>query len=75
MSSKQSIEDTCKQIGQIFQNKLHILINNDRMFGEYASTIEEKTSSEKDIVDIWEEVIMMNLVNLMRIRGDYYYIH
>ncbi|UJR16650.1 hypothetical protein I4U23_003550 [Adineta vaga] len=69
MSSKQSIDDACKQIGQLFQNKLHILINNAGIFGERVSSIEEKTPSGKDVVDMWEEVMMVNLVNLMRITG------
>ncbi|CAF4579927.1 unnamed protein product, partial [Rotaria socialis] len=50
MSSKQSVEDACKEIGQIFQNKLDILINNAGIFGESISSIEEKTPSGKDVV-------------------------
>ncbi|CAF1332090.1 unnamed protein product [Adineta steineri] len=69
MSSKQSVDDACKQIGQLFQNKLHILINNAGILGEHISSIEEKTSSGKDVVDMWEEVMNVNLVNLMRITG------
>jgi NADP-dependent 3-hydroxy acid dehydrogenase YdfG len=56
-------------MGQIFQNKLDILINNARIAGEDVSSIEEKTPSGEDIVDMWEEIMMVNLVNLMRITG------
>lgn len=69
MSSKQSVEESCKQIGQVFQNRVDILINNAGIFGESISAIEEKTPSGKDVVDMWEEVMMVNLVNLMRITG------
>ncbi|CAF2748892.1 unnamed protein product [Rotaria sp. Silwood2] len=69
MSSKQSVEDACKQIGQVFQNKLDILINNAGMIGESVSAIEEKTPSGKDVVDMWEEVMTVNLLSLMRITG------
>ncbi|CAF1017870.1 unnamed protein product [Rotaria sordida] len=69
MSSKQSIEDACKQISHIFQNKLDILINNAGIAGESVSAIEEKTPSGKDVVDMWEEVMMVNLLGLMRITG------
>jgi len=65
MSSKQSVEESCKQIGQVFQNRVDILINNAGIFGESISAIEEKTPSGKDVVDMWEEVMMVNLVNLM----------
>jgi NADP-dependent 3-hydroxy acid dehydrogenase YdfG len=69
MTSKVSIDDACKQISQVFQNKLDILINNAGIFGERVSSIEDKTPAGKDIVDMWEEVMMVNLVNLMRITG------
>ena len=69
MSSKQSVEDSCKRIGEIFQNRLDILINNAGIYGESCSAIEEKTPTGKDIVDMWEEVMMVNLVNLMRMTG------
>jgi len=69
MSSKQSVEESCKQIGQVFQNRVDILINNAGIFGESISAIEEKTPSGKDVVDMWEDVMMVNLVNLMRITG------
>lgn len=69
MSSKQSVEEACKRIGEIFQNRLDILINNAGIFGDQCSAMEEKTSSGKDTVDMWEEVMMVNLVNLMRITG------
>jgi len=69
MSSKQSVEDACKQIGQIFENRIDILINNAGISGESISAIEEKTPSGRDVVDMWEEVMMVNLVNLMRITG------
>jgi len=65
MSIKQSVEDSCKQISQIFQNRVDILINNAGISGELISAIEEKTPSGKDVVDMWEEVMMVNLVNLM----------
>ena len=69
MSSKQSVDDACKKMSQIFQNKLDILINNAGISGEDVSSIEEKTPSGEDIVDMWEEIMMVNLVNLMRITG------
>ncbi|CAF5223116.1 unnamed protein product [Rotaria magnacalcarata] len=69
MSSKQSVEDACKEIGQIFQNKLDILINNAGIFGESVSSIEEKTPSGKDVVDMWDEVMTVNLLSLMRMTG------
>jgi short-subunit dehydrogenase len=69
MSSKQSVDDACRQIGQLFQNKVDILINNAGIFGERTSSMEEKTSSGKDLVDMWEEVMMVNLVSLMRMTG------
>lgn len=69
MSSKQSVEDACKQIGQVFENQINILINNAGIAGESVSAIEEKTPSGKETVDMWEEVMMVNLVNLMRITG------
>ncbi|CAF1531139.1 unnamed protein product [Rotaria sp. Silwood1] len=69
MSSKQSVDDACKQISQIFQNKLDILINNAGTLGEHVSAIEEKTPSGKDVVDMWEEVMTVNLLSLMRITG------
>ncbi len=55
MSSKQSVEDSCKQIGQVFQNRVDVLINNASIFGECVSSIEEKTPAGKDLVDMWEE--------------------
>ncbi|CAF1653420.1 unnamed protein product, partial [Adineta ricciae] len=69
MSSKQSVEDACKQIQQVFESKLHVLINNAGTYGERAPSTEEKTPSGKDLVDMWEEVMMVNLVNLMRLTG------
>jgi len=69
MSLKQSVDDSCKQIGQIFQNRIDILINNAGIAGETVSAIEEKTPSGKDVVDMWEEVMMVNLVNRMRMTG------
>lgn len=69
MSMKQSVEDACKQIAQVFENKLDILISNAGVFGEYASAIEEKTASGKDIVDMWDEVMTVNLLSLMRMTG------
>ena len=67
--SKQSVDDACKKIGEIFQNKLNILINSAGIMGENVPSIEEKTPSGKDLVDMWEEVMMVNLVSLMRITG------
>ena len=69
MSSKPSVEDACKQIGQVFQYKLDILINNAGIFGERVSSMEETTPSGKDVVDMWEEVMMVNLLSLMRMTG------
>ncbi len=69
LSSKQAVDDACKKIGEIFQNKLNILINSAGISGENVSAIEEKTPSGEDVVDMWEEVMMVNLVNLMRITG------
>ena len=69
MSSKSSVDEACQQIGRVFDEKLNILINNAGIFGERISSIEEKTSTGKDVVDMWEEVMMVNLVNLMRITG------
>ena len=69
MLSKQSVEDACKEIGQIFQNKLDILINNAGIFGESISSMEEKTPSGKDTVDMWDEVLTVNLLSLMRMTG------
>lgn len=69
MSSKQSVEDACRQVGQVFANKVDILINNAGIFGERVSVMDEKTPSGKDVVDMWEEVIMVNMLNLMRITG------
>jgi short-subunit dehydrogenase len=71
MSSKQSVDESCEQIRNIFQAKLDILINNAGIFGERVSSIDEKTPSGKDIVDMWEEVMMVNLVNLMRMTGRF----
>ncbi len=69
LSSKQAVEDACKQISQVFENKLDILINNAGISGEDVSSIEEKAPSGKDVVDMWKEVMMVNLVNLMRLTG------
>ncbi len=69
MGSKQSVEDSCKKLGEVFQNHVDILINNAGIFGERVSAMEEKTPSGKDTVDMWEEVMMVNLVNLMRMTG------
>ena len=69
MSSKLSVEDACAQIAQVFQNKLDILINNAGIFGERVSSMEEKTPSGKDVVDMWEEVMTVNLLSLMRMTG------
>ena len=69
MSSKQSVDEACLQIGQVFSHQLHVLINNAGIFGDRVSSMNEKTASGKDVVDMWEEVMMVNLVNLMRITG------
>ena len=69
MASKQSIEESCKKLGEVFQNRVDILINNAGIYGESVSAMEEKTPSGKDTVDMWEEVMTVNLVNLMRITG------
>jgi gluconate 5-dehydrogenase len=69
MASKQSVEDSCKKIGEIFENRVDILINNAGIYGEQSSAMEEKTPTGKDTVDMWEEVMMVNLVNLMRMTG------
>jgi NAD(P)-dependent dehydrogenase (short-subunit alcohol dehydrogenase family) len=68
MSFKKSVEDFCKQIGQVFQNRVDVLINNAGIFEERVSSMEEKTPAGKDLVDMWEEVVM---VNLMRMSGRY----
>lgn len=52
MSSKQSVEDSCKRISEIFQNRVDILINNAGIFGESCAATEEKTSAGKDTVDM-----------------------
>ncbi|CAF4453481.1 unnamed protein product [Rotaria sp. Silwood2] len=69
MSVKQSVEDAYKQIGDVFQNKLDILINNAGVCGERVSSVQEKTPSGKDVVDMWEEVMTINLLSLMRMTG------
>ncbi|CAF1294078.1 unnamed protein product [Didymodactylos carnosus] len=71
MSEKLSVDETCKQIGSLFNNEVHVLINNAGIMGEQISSMEEKTKGdgEKDVVDMWEEVMMVNLVNLMRITN------
>ena len=69
MSSKESVDEACQQIAKVFEKKLDILINNAGMFGERVSSIEEKTPSGGDVVDMWEEVMMVNLVHLMRLTG------
>lgn len=69
MASKESVENACKLIGQKFENKLDILINNAGTCGETVSAIEEKTPSGRDVVDMWEEVMTVNLLSLMRLTG------
>lgn len=69
MSSKESVEDAIKKLDEIFEKHIDILINNAGIFGESVSSMEEKTPNGKDIVDMWEEVMMVNLLSLMRITG------
>ena len=69
MSSKESVDEACQQLANVFEKKLDLLINNAGIFGERVSSIEEKTPSGIDVVDMWEEVMMVNLVHLMRLTG------
>lgn len=69
MSSKTSVDQAAQEIGNVFNKKLHFLINNAGIAGEAVPAHEEKAPSGRDTVDMWEEVLMVNLVNLMRITG------
>jgi short-subunit dehydrogenase len=69
LSSKESVDEACQQLANVFEKKLDLLINNAGIFGERISSIEEKTPSGIDVVDMWEEVMMVNLVQLMRLTG------
>lgn len=69
MSSKQSVDESCLKLAEVFEKRLEILINNAGISGEAVPSFEEKTPSGKDLVDMWEEVMNVNLVNVMRMTG------
>ena len=69
MNSKDSVDQSCAKVAEVFGKKLDILINNAGIFGERVSSIEEKTPTGKDLVDMWDEVMTVNLLSLMRMTG------
>jgi short-subunit dehydrogenase len=71
LSDKNSIDKSVKEVAQVFPT-VHILINNAGIGGGSASALDDKVKSddgEEDVVDMWERVMNVNLVNTMRITN------
>ena len=61
MSDKKSVDSAVDQIAQVFDHRVHFLINCAGVMEKRADRV------DKDDPDDWENTLMVNLVNTMRI--------
>jgi short-subunit dehydrogenase len=65
LESSESIDRTTKAIGDEFRS-IHILVNCAGQIGDSVTAIEQETKKGEDVADMWQRVIQINLVGMMR---------
>ncbi|KAL0483528.1 3-hydroxy acid dehydrogenase [Acrasis kona] len=68
LADKNSIDESINEVGKVFST-VHIFISNAGAGGEKVNSLDTKTKSGEDVVDMWERVMNTNLVNNMRITN------